>query len=119
MNTFVFQPSLTWRKAGFAFLSDSLGYREVLSENPSWDITKQPAPGSVLFKPKSRNSSGLTQPASTVGVSVAGYNELDVFFPFDGETSYAAALEKYTLTSLLETDRLNGWSSVSPEVLKK
>lgn len=112
MNTFVFQSSLTWRKTGFAFFSDSLSYREVLEANPSWDITKHPAPGTILFRPKTPGSFGLTQSSATISVQVEGSLDPNVAFPFSSNSDYNEALSRYIPEAVEEVQRLNGWSAV-------
>lgn len=112
MNTFVFQPGLTWRKAGYAFFSDSLAYREVLNSNPVWDITSQPAPGSSLYKPDGRSSRGSME----TGLMYSSANP-ETYYPYDSAEEYNKAFYRYNMQSLLDVERYNGWSLTSTPIL--
>lgn len=113
MNTFVFQPGLTWRKLGYGFYSDSLSYREVLEQNPKWNVMELPPVGAVL-------ESGTTVAGSVAGLSQqtpifdrnTGLSTID-YYPFEGPTEYYEALSLYNPGCLNEVDRLNGWTSDS------
>lgn len=112
MNTFVFQPGATWRKVAFTLLSDSCAYREVMDANPAWDITKIPAPGSVLNRPNSSGSPSatLTQTDITTNTNISGIQQNSDFFPFDSENEYLASLARYSSSSLLSPNRYNGFT---------
>jgi hypothetical protein len=107
---------MTWRKLGFAIYSDSLAYREVLNQNPAWDVTELPAPGTVLRKsPSSASGAGASQQPSIFS-QVAGQASLS-YYPFTSQNEYYASLFKYTSLSLKEVDRNNGWTSDSYPVV--
>lgn len=113
MNTFVFQSNYTWRKTGFVFLSDSLAYRETLNNNPGWDITATPPPGSSLIQPN-RIGLGVTDTAA-VG---AGSNVDPLsYYPFDSREEFILSLARYNPSTLLNVDRYNGWSADSTNSL--
>ncbi len=112
MNTFVFQPGLTWRKAGYAFLSDSLAYREVINANPIWDITYSPPPGSILYEPLSQSS----KLSMETGLMSSSANP-ESYFPFDSASEFNKSFYRYNMQSLLDVERYNGWSLTSTPVL--
>lgn len=112
MNTFVFQPGLTWRKAGYAFLSNSLAYRDVIEANPAWDITSSPPPGSVLFQPEPRYAGG------TMETGLMGSTENpESYYPFNSAEEYSKSFYRYNMQSLLDVERHNGWSLTSTPIL--
>lgn len=115
MKTFVLQPSSTWRKLGFSLFSDSLSYREVLELNSKWNVMELPPVGAVLFKPLSTlPSAGITQSQPLVP---RGRSEQDSeFYPFSSREEYEEALSLYPPPSLRDIDRINGWSTGSPEI---
>ena len=112
MNTFVFQPGMTWRKLGFALYSDSLAYREVLNQNPAWDVTQLPAPGTVLRKSSSSVSGAGASQQPSVFSQALGQASLS-YFPFTSQKEYYASLFKYSSLCLKEVDRNNGWANDS------
>lgn len=112
MNTFVFQPGLTWRKAGYAFFSDSLAYREVINANPIWDITSSPPPGSILYEPDA-STTGMSR---ETGLMSSSQNPED-YFPFNSAEDFNKAFYRYNMQSLLNVERYNGWSLTSTPVL--
>lgn len=112
MNTFIYQPGYTWRKTGFVFLSDSLAYRETLNNNPGWDITATPPPGSSLIEPTSV-SVGYTNTAA----AGAGSNADPLtYYPFDSRDEFVLSLARYNYSALSDVDRYNGWSFDSNKV---
>lgn len=113
MNTFIFQPGYTWRKAGFVSLSNSLAYREVINNNPGWDITSTPPPGSVLMQPGS-SSVGYTQ---TSAMGTGSNADPLSYYPYDSWEDYIDSLTRYNPSTLLSVNRYNGWSATSEEVL--
>ena len=115
MNSFVLQPSSTWRKLGFAFYSDSLRYRDALELNPKWNVMELPPVGAVLLK------SGPTTPAAGVTQSrslIPRSRPLDTseFFPLSSQEEYSNSLKAYSPSALVQIDRINGWSTDSPEL---
>lgn len=110
MNTFVFQPGMTWRKIGFALYSNSLAYRDVLENNPVWSVTETPPPGTALRGSSSaRMAGGATQQPSIYSIpSTTNYED---YYPFADSTEYFAALAKYSPSSLRKIDRINGLTS--------
>ena len=112
MNTFVFQPGLTWRKAGYAFFSDSLAYREVINSNPIWDITSSPPPGSILYEPGS-NYGGASMETGLMSSS----ENPESYYPFESASDFNKSFYRYNMQSLLNVERYNGWSLTSTPVL--
>lgn len=110
MNTFVFQPGMTWRKLGFAFYSDSLSYRRVLDQNPAWNVMELPPPGTVLRGSMSSSSFGGASQQPSVFSQGTGANSLN-FFPFNNSLDYYTALSRYSPSSLKSVERVNGYTS--------
>lgn len=113
MATLSFQPGATWRKLGFVLYSDSLAYREVLEDNPQWDVLNHPPAGAALRSRKSVNSSGpgLSQQSSVIApISDAGAL---LYYPFDNERDYLRSLLKYSPSAMKDVERVNGWSANS------
>ena len=112
MNTFVFQPGMTWRKLGFALHSNSLEYRKVLENNPIWDISKLPPPGTVLRGSLNGSpSAGASQQPSVYTQS--GLDPSLDYFPFESQTEYYGSLVRYSPSSLRKVERINGLTSDS------
>lgn len=119
MNTFVFQPGLTWRKAGFALFSDSLAYREILEANPVWDITQSPPPGSLVNSPASSSvsASGTVAMRSMASATYSSSLPPENYYPFETSGDYFNSLNKYNFGSLKSVDRNNGWVATSTAVI--
>jgi len=107
--SFPFQQQFTWRKLGYLLYSDSLSYREILEQNPQWDVTELPPLGAQL---RVRNGSGssntLSQGSFIFGEPLNG-NNLDIF-PFDSEESYVKALIKYSPSAVKNREAVNGYT---------
>lgn len=105
-----FQQEFTWRKLGYLYFTDSLEYREVLSQNPQWKVTELPPIGAQLQVSPSEASGGtpggLTQGSFIFGLP-NGEPELEVY-PYDTEEEYDSALYRYTLQGVVERETING-----------
>lgn len=112
MKTFVFQPGMTWRKIGYALYSNSLSYREVLEQNPVWDVTQIPPPGTVLRGSQGGSFlSGASQQPSIY--SLQGASQSNNFSPFDSSKEYYEALAQYSSSALRKIQFINGLTSDS------
>jgi hypothetical protein len=115
MNSFVLQPSSTWRKLGFALYSDSLRYRDTLELNPKWNVMELPPVGAVLLRNgPTTPAAGLTQSRSLIPRNKP--LETSEFFPFSSQEEYSNSLKAYPPSALVQIDRINGWSTDSPEL---
>lgn len=112
MNTFVFQPGMTWRKLGFALYSNSLEYRRVLDDNPSWSVTELPPPGTVLRGSINADSAPGASQMPSVFTDSAVNSSAD-YFPYETPKEYYSALLRYTPSNLRKVDRINGLASDS------
>jgi hypothetical protein len=105
-----FQPEHTWRKLGYLYFTNSLGYREVLEQNPQWKVTELPPLGAQLRLAASANTTGtpggLSQGSFVFGLPT-GQEQVDIF-PFETEESYDNALNRYTLQGVLDREEING-----------
>jgi hypothetical protein len=113
MANLVFQSGSTWRRLGFALYSNSLSYREVLENNPTWSVVKNPPLGTILNPGSvtgSVTSVGLTQQSPVLSSATTSAGD---FFPFPSQESYAESLSRYTRLSLRDVERNNGWSAAS------
>jgi len=109
MITLPFQQQFTWRKLGYDFYTNSLEYRSVLELNPQWVVTELPPIGAQIFLPEPDSTAGsLTQSTFISGVA-QGESE-DAIFPFDTETEYVNALNKYSYRAIYYRNRINGYS---------
>ena len=112
MASLSFQSGSTWRKLGYAIHSNSLSYREVLEDNPQWDVMKHPPIGTRLRSSmSSRASAGLSQQSSVIGIG--SNSDSLVYYPFDNRQDYSLSLVKYTSSSLNDVEKINGWSQNS------
>jgi hypothetical protein len=115
MNTFVLQPSSTWRKLGFSFYSDSLRYRDVIELDTRWNVMELPPVGAVLLRPSSSvPAPGLTQSRPLIPRERS--EQRSEFFPFSSREEYESSLSSYPPSSLKQVDRINGWSTGSSEI---
>lgn len=108
MKTVPWQPGFTWRKLGYLTNSNSLSYREVINDNPGWDVVTEPPLGAMIRL--SMNSfAGATE---GIGVSVNSLGGLTSkeFYPFYSLDEYTTALTRYPPSSLMNVERFNGWS---------
>lgn len=108
MKLIPWQPGFTWRKLGYLTGSNSLNYRQVLEDNPDWDVITEPPIGAVI-RLKTPNSLGQLQSVPpwpvTTGLQVA--REV---YPFPSYEEYVNSLSKYSTGALMNSDRVNGWS---------
>jgi len=114
-----FQQEHTFRKLGYIYFTDSLNYREVLSQNPQWKVTELPPIGAQLHISPSENSGGtpggLTQGSFIFGLP-NGEPEREIY-PFDTEEEYDSALYRYTLQGVVERETLNGLTFDSTQAI--
>ena len=105
-----FQQQDTWRKLGYLYFTNSLDYREVLTQNPQWKVTELPPLGAQLRISASANTSGtpggLTQGSFVFGLPT-GQDTANIF-PYETEESYDIALNRYTLQRVIDGEGLNG-----------
>lgn len=117
MNKFPFIAGMTWSKAGFLFLSNSLAYKDVLEVNTGWDITASPAVGTLLNQPDGYVGGGLN---STYGNNTVrnypGDNSF-TYYPFNSKEEYLKALARYPPSALRKLESCNGWSLTSKDVI--
>lgn len=117
MNTFPFIPGLTWRKAGFYLFSDSLAYREVIDANPGWDISGQPAPGTMMNNPGTGGRrGGLNQIPGQVPTRRSNQDPKS-YYPYSSWDEFADSLTRYPPSALKDVEKYNGWSSTSDDVV--
>jgi hypothetical protein len=103
-----FQPQFTWRKLGYLFYTDSLDYREVLEQNPQWNVTELPPLGAQLRINGGARFNSLSQGNFIFGLPLDD-NQRDIF-PFSTEESYAKALVRYSTSAVKNRDVINGYS---------
>ena len=109
MITVPFQQQFTWRKLGYLYYTNSLEYRTVLEQNPQWDVTQLPPLGATLTVPSTASTTGgLEQSSFVFGLPQGEISE--VIFPFDTETSYVQALNRYTVAGVQNRSVINGLS---------
>lgn len=107
--SFPFQPQHTWRKLGYLLFTDSLNYREVINQNPQWNVTQLPPIGAQLRVTNTAVSgNGLVQGNFIFGTPLSG-NDFDIF-PFITEEDYIAALVKYSPSSVTNREEVNGYA---------
>jgi hypothetical protein len=108
--SFPFQQQFTFRKLGYLYFTNSLDYRQVLEENPQWKVTELPPLGAQIRLSPASNTAGtpggLSQGSFVFGLpSGEQRNEI---FPYDTETDYNVALNRYTLQGVVDREQLNG-----------
>ena len=108
--SFPFEQSFTWRQLGYSYFQNSLDYREVLTQNPEWNVTQLPPIGAQLRISPSANSvgtpGGLTQGSFITGL--APQQNSNDFFPYDTQGQYDEALHRYTLQGVFDRQTING-----------
>jgi hypothetical protein len=107
MNTLVFQPGMTWRKLAYALSSTSLAYRQILDENPIWNVMESPPPGVVLRVPSLSDNSGGASQQPSVYSQPSGQASPN-YYPFTSEDEYFISLFKYSSSALRRVERING-----------
>lgn len=103
-----FEQQFTWRKLGYLFFEDSLSYREVLEQNPQWEVTKLPPVGAQL-RISGRNGSIGTLNQGNFVFGLPLEDQEDLIFPFITQQEYTNALNRYTLQGVVEREKLNGY----------
>ena len=112
MISFAFQQQLTWRKLGYLFFTDSLSYREVLKQNPEWNVTELPPVGAQLVVDGSAAGGANGGLAGTylTPAQQSGQDPTDVIFPYDTVASYDEAVNRYNVYGVLYRESLNGYT---------
>jgi len=103
-----FDQSYTWRKLGYIYFSDSLSYREVLDQNPQWEVTELPPVGAQL-----RISSSAAQASNSLSQGGFVFDGTDnpvqeFIFPYDTLSDYIASLVRYPQAALENVNQING-----------
>lgn len=107
--SFPFQQQFTWRKLGYLLFSDSLAYREVLEQNPQWNVTELPPLGAQLrVRQTAQSTNTLTQGDFIFGEPLDD-NNLEIF-PFTTNESYVKALVKYSSSAVANREAINGYA---------
>lgn len=115
MTSFAWQQQLTWRKLGYLFFTDSLSYREVLTQNPQWTVTELPPVGAQIVLTGSTAggaNSGLAG-TSLTPAQQSGEDDAQSVYPFETQASYDSAVDRYNLYGVLYRESLNGYSADS------
>lgn len=117
----------TWHSTAYSLFSDTREWRYLLKLNPSFDIRYKPAPGTRIFAggdaggdtnpPKGSGKSGtLTQIDNALLVGPDALSDpYGGIYPWSSFRGYANRLGEYTAASLLNVDRINGYSLDSPQ----
>lgn len=108
MKTIPWQPGFTWRKLGYITQSSSLAYREVIEDNPGWDVVTEPAIGTVI-RLSDTNQMGQID-SLPVGPGGSSAQVAAEVFPFETYADYVSAIARYSTGALMNTDRTNGFS---------
>jgi hypothetical protein len=109
---------MTWRKLGYAFFSDSSRYREVLKQNPGWNVMENPPIGTTLNKPletSNTTSGGLSSQPSVF--SFDSENGPQNYYPFPSKQEYFDSVVRYSSASLYVIHKVNGLSIDSEELI--
>jgi hypothetical protein len=111
-----FQQAFTYRKLGYLFFQDSLAYRTVLEQNPQWRVNKLPPIGAQLkITGNGGASNGLSISPFIFGLPTG--EESSAIFPFDTESEYVTALDRYTLEGVVKREGLNGITMDSTQAI--
>lgn len=115
MTSFAFQQQLNWRKLGYLFFTNSLSYREVLEQNPQWNVTELPPVGAqmVLNGSEAGGSIGGIAGTSLMPSQQGGESNDTDFFPFNNPAAYAEAVNRYNLYGVIFRESLNGYCADS------
>lgn len=119
-----------WRTVAFKEYRDSREWRYLLALNPSYDIRYRPAAGVPIYTsgytgadqaiPEKSGMAGLLRSpdlnlAKMMEQQSATTQMGAAYFPWESVDSYADRMGEYTATSLLASDRTNGYSLDSPQ----
>lgn len=96
-----------WGKLGFVLHGDSLAYKRVLADNPGWDMTKIPSPGTVIYSSE----------ISDVPKNLKSFPYVDRFgperviqegtFPWSTALSRAERLYDYSESAITKVETVN------------
>jgi hypothetical protein len=103
-----FDQSYTWRKLGFLYFTDSLSYREVLEQNPQWEVTELPPVGAQLriSSAGAQSSNALSQGSFVFDGTNNPVQEF--IYPFDTLEDYVVSLVRYPEAALANVNQING-----------
>jgi hypothetical protein len=105
--TIPFEPGYTWRKLGYLYFTNSLAYRDVIEQNPQWDVTELPPVGAAL---RISNGGENNVEGSSFLTGVDNFSVQDIIFPYQNTSEYLEAISRYTTQTVIEVNRLNGFS---------
>mgnify|MGYP006267097537 CR=1 FL=1 len=116
MDSFPFQQDHTWRKLGFLKFYNSTNYREVLEQNPQWNVMALPPLGAQMRVDSGTQArTGLSQ-ASFIYTTGDEATD-DGFYPFDDRNSYIKAAVRYPLSAIVNRVAVNGYTFDSEAAL--
>lgn len=117
-TSFPFQSQFTWAKLGYLYFTDSLSYREVLDQNRQWNVTELPPLGAQIELDSTdsvETVGGLVQGSTIYGYEIE--TDPDEIFPFETQSSYTNALNRYTLQGVVNREAINGINFDSTQAL--
>lgn len=97
----------TWGKLGYVLHGDSLAYKDVLEDNPGWDMTKIPAPGTVLFTSSVSNVTGTLTSFPYVDRFGPEREIVSNTFPWESSQSRADRLLSYSPSAINLRETVN------------
>lgn len=124
-KTRIWQEGDTWPKVAYLETFDSRNFRKLLRLNPSFDIRTHPAPGipilvqsSVGIKNKGKGTLNQLDLSFDLRSGSQNSNVNVEIFPWDSLEKFTNRLTEYTAASILQADRVNGYSLDSPQALR-
>ena len=90
--------------------TDSTDYREVMEQNPQWNVWELPPEGAQIRLSAIGNTGG-TPGTLAQGSFITGQptgDQSDAIFPYDTRAEYDTALYRYTLQGVVDRETING-----------
>lgn len=97
----------TWNKLGYVLHGNSMLYKKVLADNPGWDMTIVPSPGTVLYSSSVRERLGTLSSVPYTDVSELEREITSETFPWETNQDRVNRLTSYSASAISLREEIN------------